>query len=167
VIRRATSEDAQAIATIQVHGHRFAYAGILPQPASTEEWIARRTEAWRSHLAPDSSRHTFVAEREARAIGFVTVGPADDEPLPATSGKLFALYLEPDVIGSGVGRALCDQAVVELRARGFADAVLWVLEENERARRFYERGGWSFDGARNDHVRDGQLRHELRYRRRL
>lgn len=167
MIRRATAADAQAVATIQVHGHRFAYAGILPQPASTEEWIARRTEAWRSQLAPDHARHTFVAEREARAIGFVTVGPADDEPLPAGTGKLFALYLEPDVIGGGVGRALCEHAVAELRARGFADAVLWVLEENERARRFYERGGWSFDGTRNDSVRDGQPRHELRYRRGL
>lgn len=153
------------VATIQVHGHRFAYAGILPQPASTEEWIARRTEAWRTQLASDDARHTFVAERE-RAIGFVTVGPAE-EPQLAGIGKLFALYLEPDVIGRGVGRALCERGVVELRAGGFAEAILWVLEENERARRFYERAGWSFDGARNDHVRDGQLRHELRYRRGL
>jgi len=166
-IRRATPADAETLATIQVHGHRWAYAGLLPQPASDAEWIARRTEVWRRLLAPDDPGRAFVAERDARAVGFVTVGPSADATLPATTGMLFALYLEPDVIGSGVGRALLAHAVDALRERGFTDAVLWVLEENARARRFYEIAGWSFDGTRNDHVRDGQLRHEIRYARAL
>jgi len=166
-IRRATIADAAAIATIQVHGHRFAYAGILPQPLSDEEWIAQRTEVWQRLLAPEKPGCAFVAERDARAIGFVTVGPSDDATLPPTTGMLFALYLEPDVIGSGVGRALLAHGVDELRARGFRDAVLWVLEENARGRRFYELAGWSFDGTRKDYERDGAPRHELRYRRAL
>ena len=163
-IRRATPDDAAAIATIQVHGHRFAYAGLLPMPASDEEWIERRTAVWRRLLAPEHDGCAFVAERDGAAIGFVTVGPAEHD---ATIGQLFALYLEPEVIGTGVGAALCEAGVAELRARGFAAAKLWVLEENARARRFYERAGWSFDGTRNDYVRDGQLRHEIRYGRAL
>jgi len=54
--------DAGAVATIQVHGHRWAYAGILPQPASTEEWIAHRTEVWRRLLAPEDPGRAFIAE---------------------------------------------------------------------------------------------------------
>ena len=166
-IRRATPDDAVTVATIQVHGHRFAYAGLLPQPAGDDEWIARRAEVWRRLLAADQPGQGFVAVRADRAIGFVTVGPADEPTLPSTTGQLFSLYLEPDVIGTGVGRALHECAVDALRAGGFTDAVLWVLEENARARRFYERAGWWFDGTRNDHVRDGHARHELRYRSRL
>jgi ribosomal protein S18 acetylase RimI-like enzyme len=161
-IRRATAEDAAAVATIQIHGHRFAYGGILPQPVSDEEWIARRTEAWRPQLAPEHERRTFIAECDGNAIGFVTVGPGEDSP---AMGQLFALYLEPDVIGTGVGAALCEAGEGDLRAQGFVVATLWVLEENARARRFYERVGWAFDGTRNDSEREGQLRHELRYRR--
>ena len=164
IIRRATPDDAAVIATIQVHGHRYAYRGILPQPDSDEEWIARRTAVWRNLLAPDHEGAAFVAERDGAAIGFVTVGAAEHAP---DVGHLYALYLEPDVIGTGVGAALCAAGVAELRARGFATATLWVLEENARARRFYERAGWSFDGTRNDHVRDGTLRHEIRYGRAL
>jgi ribosomal protein S18 acetylase RimI-like enzyme len=163
-IRRATPDDAVAVATIQVHGHRFAYRGILPQPESDDEWIAGRTRAWAPQLAPEHERHTFVAERDGAIIGFVTVGPAEHAP---DVGHLFALYLEPDVIGSGVGSALCAAGEADLRARGFSAATLWVLEENARARRFYERRGWSFDGTRNDSMRDGQLRHEIRYGRAL
>jgi len=44
---------------------------------------------------------------------------------------------------------------------------LWVLEENARARRFYERAGWASDGTRKDELRDGRARHELRCRREL
>jgi ribosomal protein S18 acetylase RimI-like enzyme len=162
-IRRATPEDAAAVAVVQVRGHRFAYAGLLPQPASDELWIAQRTLVWRGELAADHPRHTFIAERDGDAVGFVTCGPSDD----GASGEVFAIYLEPAVVGSGVGRALMDHALASLRARGCADALLWVLEENARARAFYERGGWSLDGARKQTVRDGHARHELRYRRAL
>jgi GNAT superfamily N-acetyltransferase len=166
-IRRATPADAETLAMIQVHGHRWAYATLLPQPASDVEWIARRTEVWGRLLAPDDPGRAFLAERDARAVGFVTIGPSDDPTLPATTGMLFALYLEPDAIGSGVGRALLAYAVDALAAAGFADAVLWVLEQNARARRFYEIAGWRADGTCKDYERDGAARHELRYRRAL
>jgi ribosomal protein S18 acetylase RimI-like enzyme len=165
-IRPATTADAPVIATIQVHGHQWAYRGLLPQPLSTDEWIAQRTAVWLRLLASDDGQ-AFIAERDASAVGFVNVGAPNDPTLPAATGMLFALYLEPDVIGQGVGRALLARAVEELRARGFAEAVLWVLEENARARSFYERAGWSFDGTRKDYERDGAARHELRYRRTL
>ena len=42
-------------------------------------------------------------------------------------------------------------------------AVLWVLEPNERARRFYERGGWAFDGTTRDELIGGVPTHQLRY----
>ncbi len=166
-IRRATPADAATVATLQVRGHRFAYAGLLPQPESDDDWIARRADAWRPQLAPDHERHTLVAERDGAPVGFVTVGPTDVTALPPGTGHLFALYVEPAVIGSGIGHALTDGALATLRARGFTAVVLWVLEENARARRFYERAGFAFDGTRRDEERDGHARHELRYVRAL
>ena len=166
-IRRATAADAAAIARIQVHGHEWAYRDLLPpHPLPTDERIAERTRAWPSQLAADSSRRSFVAERDGAAIGFVTCGPAAD-PTLADCGEVFALYLEPAVVGSGVGRALFEHAVADLQARGFDIAVLWVLESNERARRFYERAGWTPDGAHKDTERNGHVRCEIRYQTRL
>jgi GNAT superfamily N-acetyltransferase len=48
----------------------------------------------------------------------------------------------PGEWGSGVAATLHDAAVEGLRALGCTEARLWVLEENARARRFYERRGW-------------------------
>ena len=50
--------------------------------------------------------------------------------------------------GRGAGAALHDEAHALLRRDG-AIAHLWVLEANERARRFYEARGWREDGGRS------------------
>ena len=49
--------------------------------------------------------------------------------------------------GDGSGPALLAASLDALRASGFATASLWVLEDNPRARRFYEREGWAVDGG--------------------
>ena len=62
-------------------------------------------------------------------------------------GEVYAIYLEPAMIGRGLGRALLRHAVGQLRASGFEQAILWVLESNARGRRFCEAVGWCADGA--------------------
>ncbi len=42
---------------------------------------------------------------------------------------------------------LHDEALRTLAAGGSTSARLWVLEDNARARRFYERRGWRRDGS--------------------
>ena len=52
-----------------------------------------------------------------------------------------------------------------MRARGYRDAVLWVLDDNPRARRFYEREGWALDGRTKREEFLGVAITEVRYRR--
>ena len=59
-----------------------------------------------------------------------------------------------------------EQAERELRTR-YDEATLWVLEENPRARRFYERAGWRTDGERKADERWGVRAPEVRYRKRF
>jgi GNAT superfamily N-acetyltransferase len=164
-IRRATPADAATIAGIQVRGSQWAYRGLLPDASlDRPSKIAEREAAWRPQLAPDDPRHTWIAEADGAALGFVTCGPADDPALPGATGEVYAIYQEPYAAGSGVGGALFSHALAELRARGFKLAVLWVLAGNHRARRFYERFGWTADGATKEVTRTDHVRHEVRYR---
>ena len=55
-------------------------------------------------------------------------------------------------------------ALAALRAGGFVSASLWVLEDNPRARRFYEREGWTLDGERREEEFLGAPVTEVRYR---
>jgi RimJ/RimL family protein N-acetyltransferase len=55
-------------------------------------------------------------------------------------------------------------ALAALRTSGFDSASLWVLEDNPRARRFYEREGWTWDGGRREEEFLGVPVSEVSYR---
>jgi GNAT superfamily N-acetyltransferase len=61
-------------------------------------------------------------------------------------GLIYLLYVLPEYWGRGVGTALMRAAIDELRDLGMRDAALWVLRDNQPARRFYESLGWHRDG---------------------
>jgi ribosomal protein S18 acetylase RimI-like enzyme len=66
-----------------------------------------------------------------------------------------------------VGTALMAAGIEALRELGYSEVILWVLEDNPRARRFYEREGWALDGSRKDDEFLGVPVTEVRYRRSL
>ncbi len=103
----------------------------------------------------------MVAEEGSDVIGFVSIGPSRDE---RGVGELYAIYVHPDWWGTGAGRALIARGEQELGA-AYAEATLWVLDDNPRARAFYEAGGWSGDGATKSDERWGVRAPEVRYRK--
>jgi GNAT superfamily N-acetyltransferase len=166
-IRRATIEDAATVARIHVRGWQWAYRGLIPDAFLDALSIEQREPVWRQQLAPDHPWHTWIAEVNGDARAFVTCGPTRDASLAAETGEVYALYQEENSAGTGVGRALLSHAMSDLRAQGFAAGILWVLEGNHRARRFYEAAGWTPDGARKEDHRADHVRQELRYRTEL
>lgn len=64
-------------------------------------------------------------------------------------GEVYALYVTPAWWSTGAGRSLMGEALAALEADGYQRAVLWVLAANNRARRFYERAGFTTDGESN------------------
>ena len=120
--------------------------------------VEEREQMWRQFTA-SASMAVFVAEGERGIVGFVNVGESRDLP---GEGELYAIYVHPDDWGSGAGPALMRVAHDWLDRR-FSSAVLWVFEDNPRARRFYEREGWVADDRRTEVIR-GVETVEVRYR---
>jgi ribosomal protein S18 acetylase RimI-like enzyme len=159
-VRGATGADADAIARIQQETWRIAYAHVFPADGLAEDFID--VERWRSRLVdPPPGWSTFVIGDPV--VGFASTGPSRDE---GGVGELYAIYVLPAEWSSGKGRALLDRAEERLAA-DYDEATLWVLEDNPRARRFYERAGWIADGARKAEERWGVAAPEVRYRKRL
>jgi L-amino acid N-acyltransferase YncA len=69
----------------------------------------------------------------------------------------------PAASGSASGRALFARAVADLRARGFEAATLWVLRDNQRARRFYEAAGWRLDGSPKSSSSGVEMRYRVSF----
>ncbi len=167
-IREAAPADADALAGIHVRAWQAAYRGQLTDEYLDGLSVEDRAEQWRASLvARRDTWRTWVAEESGRAIGWATTGPSEDADADPLTGEVYAIYLEPECVGTGLGRVLFAHAVDDLRDRGFRTATLWVLETNERARRFYEVAGWASDGTATSERVDCEMRPTVRYRTEL
>jgi GNAT superfamily N-acetyltransferase len=165
-VRTAAAGDARAILDVRARSWQVAYAHAFPADrlAALTEQVDDSVGWWEESIAlPRAHMHTLVAERAGDVVGFSHLGAARDEP-GDTVGELYAIYVAPDAWGGGVGRALMAETLGRLRNEGFAEAILWVLEDNPRTRRFYELAGWHADGGLKDEEWLGTTIREVRYR---
>lgn len=165
-VRPATPSDAEGIARVHIASWQVAYRGQVPDAYldGLAAEVARRTDFWRRWIS-EGRVHVFVSELEGFVTGFVSCGRSDEGGPGDPIGEVYAIYVHPQVWGSGTGRALFERARATLRELGFTKATLWVLGSNERARRFYEAAGWVADGATKEEERGTFVLREVRYRR--
>lgn len=177
VIRSASTADAAQVAGVQRASWWAAYDGIIAREiideAVTPDDGARVRQTFRTR---PWQRMIVAVDEPAAVVGYASFGPEVDVlgtpwPHPPTKageagqvGELYALYVHPDWWSTGTGRALMDRALARTRRAAYPEIVLWVLEANARARRFYERAGFAPDGASNVLHRLGAV-NEVRYRR--
>jgi len=166
-VRVATLNDARSIAEIHVAAWRAAYQGLMPQTFLDELSVEKRVELWDRYLSAPGARTTLVAEAVDRLAGFCVFGASRDQDVNvAAVGELIAINIHPAFWGRGFGGSLCERLWSEAPVRGWKEVTLWVLHENARARRFYERAGFVPDGAEKRTSKlVGTPLHEIRYRR--
>jgi GNAT superfamily N-acetyltransferase len=175
LIRAATPDDAEGIEAVRRVSWPAAYGGIVA-PEIIEQALARVDAArLRARFADQPWRHTLVAEHQpapapdpaAPPVPVITgyasygiergvdghprqirdSGGPGSRPLVA---ELYTLYVAPDHWSTGTGRALMDRVLAAVRAEGHPRIILWVLRDNHRARRFYERAGFRRRGREHE-----------------
>lgn len=125
---------------------RVGYRGLLPQEHLDSLSVAERATRYTFDRSLLEGPVTSVAE-DGTVVGFVTIGRCRDDGLD-DHGEVWAMYVDPERWRRGVGRMLITHAREQLQDNHFERNTLWVLDDNMRARRFYERDGWALDGAR-------------------
>lgn len=149
LIRPASQADAAEIAVCHVTGWQAGVAGVVAAQYLSSLSVADSHRRWAAGLAT-VGHAVMVAVVDQQIAGFTRTGPSVAEPGEAelgvpSRGELRELYVRPDHWGTGVANQLHGAAVAAL-ADSCDRAVLWVVEGNERALRFYRRRGWRLDG---------------------
>ena len=157
-VRRALPADARAIAEVHVRTWQAAYRHVFPQEVLDELSVDERETGWRERL--EAGYVMWLAETAATVVGFAAVGPSRTE---RDVGELYAMYVLPEAWGSPAAHDLMKAAREWFAGEGYATAMLWVLVDNPRARRFYEREGWRPGGTRVHTIR-GTAVEEALYR---
>ena len=132
-----TEEETRGKAYVHWRAWHEAYPGLVSQ-----EYLDRLTLKKCEKISFDWPDNLLVAKDAGRVIGFVGYGDRGEEA-PDT-GEIFSLYILSEYYGKGVGRQLMDAALEQLR--GYRQICLWVLKDNKRAIRFYQKCGFSPDG---------------------
>lgn len=133
IVRPATRADREDLRGPALRAWRDAYVGLLPQrdiddaPAMLERAFDRRITDMR------------VAVLDGVIAGFYSLGAPDK---PEAVNYLWHLYVDPQCQRRGVGRALNDAALAELKSRGASRVWLDVVAGNEKAIAFYAAMGW-------------------------
>ncbi|MEO6570843.1 MAG: GNAT family N-acetyltransferase [Ilumatobacteraceae bacterium] len=173
-IRAATRADADGITDVQVASWRVGYAHVFPDSVLfADDFESSRRAFWNEWRFAPGHRIAVAVEAHlddpvedaldtpddgrvdgrvvGRVVGFSSYGQERERARGFTGrGEVWAFYLHPDAWGSGAASALMQHTEDRMRAEGFDTAVLWVLDDNPRARAFYEKFGWHPSGLAAD-----------------
>ncbi len=131
-------EERKGKAYVHWKSWHEAYPGII-DPAYLDALTLEKCE----QIAFRFPDHLLIAKEEDQVIGFASYGECRDEDLSA-AGEVYAIYLLKENWGQGVGYQLMKAALEQLKDH--SAIAVWVLKENDRAIRFYERMGFHPDG---------------------
>ena len=172
-------EEKHFIAMSLIHalGWRTTYQDAVPADYMAAEvtdtrWVPFFREDYKSGRC-----RGLLLYREDTPVCCGTYGPARVGPSPRQSslvsfdsrgyedwGEIISFYTHPDEKGKGYGSLLMEEMLRRLRGDGFSQVFVLVLRENARARRFYERHGFAWDGTYEDiPFPHGMVCRDLRY----
>ena len=151
----AQPEDAKRLGSLSLAA-KLSYGNWAP-PGWKAPSLATERGRWERRLR-DRAGLTLIASDPNAALGTVAFTDARTERGEgnAIAGRahLSGLFVLPGRWGKGIGSALLDVALAEMRTRGYRTAQLFTAVANQRSRNFYERRGWQ-ETASNTHKHDG------------
>ena len=146
-IIEATREMAHELAQVHISSWQAAYKGLIPQSFLDSLSIKKRETSYRFGSELDEGCFFFAVRHEGRIIGLVFLKGCEDCTMKSL-GEISAIYLAPDSWRMGYGGKMIGFAQDFLANLGYEKVVIWVLEDNISARRFYEKHGFRYDGGR-------------------
>jgi ribosomal protein S18 acetylase RimI-like enzyme len=165
MLRLATIEDAETIATIHVRTWQTTYEGIMPAQYLASLSIEERANLWR-RVVSEQRGTVLLATAPYREVGFISFGPSRDGD-GKEKAEIYAIYVLPEFWHQGIGGELLEEAERRIKDNHFIAITLWVLEKNALATRFYEARGFRLDAARKAKTIGGLLLTEIRYEKRI
>ena len=136
-IRYVSSEDnPMEISSVYENSWKYAYRGIIPQ-----DYLDSIPSGHWSKSINKSGMNNIVVIENGLIIGTASFCKSRWEKY-SDYGEIVSIYFLPEYIGKGYGKYLLKKCIEELETKGFCNILLWVLEENHRAREFYEKNGF-------------------------
>jgi len=142
IIRKATIQDLVEYTDCVIASWQSAYKGIVPDEylnGMLADNKRQQLEKNKKALTEPGDCEYYCAIYERKMIGILVINKNHIE-------NFWAIYLIEEFWGKGYGKEILDFAINELKCAGHKKICLWVFEDNKRARRFYEKNGFNYEG---------------------
>ena len=147
-IRNARQNDLPLLTRIMVRSFRTAFADFVSPETMAKNTVEENCLRLLGSVYQEESTH-FLTDGQSGMLIWQDQGDA---------AEIIALHTLPESRGSGLGQALLATALGQLNNR---PVFLWAFEKNVRARHFYEKNGFRWDGSQRISEFDGAV--EVRY----
>jgi len=147
MIREAKVNDSARIAEIEVASSRYAYKNILSEESLYKDLSVEKRIPVHSGWITEKRFGIYVCEDPDTGVikGMMGIGMCEDED-KKNAFELHFIYVDPDYVRKGVGSEMLQFFEKTGKEKDCQEFVIWVLEENEMGRKFYEKNSYSLDG---------------------
>lgn len=160
-IIRATKGDAEEMGFVHVESWQKAYRGIIPDKIIDSFTPEKQVRIFKEAIATRPEEY-YLFNADGRSAGIALLHRSHEANAAETEGEIYAIYFHPDFWGTPATHKGFQFCFARLAERGFRKINIWVLEDNIRARKFYEKYGFRFDGTKQ-HIDLGKPLVEIRY----
>lgn len=176
IVEAVADEHFRAMSLIHALGWRDTYVDAVPvdymaREITDDRWV----EVFRQNYLTQNGVHGLLLFRGDTPVSCINYCRARvsnynvgdictfDNTAYADWGEIASFYTHPDERGKGYGGILFEEALRRLKADGFQNAFVFVLRENEKARRFYAAHGFVWDGTSTEIPFPPKVCVDLRY----
>jgi RimJ/RimL family protein N-acetyltransferase len=161
-IRYATVEDTDSLAKVYSNSFKKAFEGVIPNSILEEKFSFESIQKSMHKELEEGLPKNIIMFKDEKPIGLLTFAKSKYEQLDDSCTEIWRIYLDPNYWDKNIGSELMNWGLKEIKENGYEKVILWVIEDNLRARKFYEKMGFKYDGT-NRIINVGREIKDLRY----
>ena len=160
LIRKVKYKDIEQIVDIDIKDWKIMYRGIIDDNILKNLDRNKKIEKYKKRYETEK---IIVAENNGTVLGFCWYDDNIENEKNGGDSEIVAIYVDCDKLGNGIGKKMMEYVMKELKNKGKRKMILWCLEENENARKFYEKMGGKLVNDEKYFEIEGQKYKEVGY----
>lgn len=160
LIRTIKYEDIEQIVDINIKAWKKEYKGIIDDEILNNLNRQEKIKKWKKSY---NKGNVIVAEESGTILGYCRYDDSTVYKNTDIDSEIIAIYVDCDKLGNGIGRKLVEYVKNDLKNKNKAKMVIWCLEKNQNARKFYEKIGGNLISDEKYFEKEGEKYKEVGY----
>lgn len=160
LIRKVRYEDIEQIVDINIQDWKKVYKGIIDDSSLENLDKKEKIEKWKKSY---NKGNLIVFEKDEKVLGYCRYDDNISNKNNEIDSEIIALYVKYDNLGQGIGKKLVEYVKEDLKNKNRKKMIIWCLQENINARKFYEKIGGKLIQDEKYFEKDGKRYKEVGY----